>query len=169
MIRKIGRFISALLLCFLAGLFPALGAGPLSVPTAMAEEAPLLEIQVSAKPDELVEPGDVTLSFTIANASGFDAQGVYLSSADGLLSEPLGQIAAGESQVFTRTHSVTQAELDAGEISYTISHDDPLDPERKVNYSVHASIRQSDRQPQVEFTRQFSSRVFESGDTVTVL
>ena len=169
MIRKIGRFISALLLCFLAGLFPALEAGPLSAPTAMAEEAPLLEILVSAKPDELVEPGDVTLSFTIVNASQLDAQSVYLSSSDGLLSEPLGQIAAGDTQVFTRTHSVTQAELDAGEIGYTISHDDPLDPERKVNYSVHASIRQSDRQPQVEFTRQFSSQVFESGDTVTVL
>ena len=169
MIRKIGRFISALLLCFLAGLFPALEAGPLSAPTAMAEEAPLLEILVSAKPDELVEPGDVTLSFTIVNASQLDAQSVYLSASDGLLSEPLGQIAAGDTQVFTRTHSVTQAELDAGEIGYTISHDDPLDPERKVNYSVHASIRQSDRQPHVEFTRQFSSQVFESGDTVTVL
>ena len=169
MIRKIGRFITALLLCFLAGLFPALGAGPLSAPAAMAEEAPLLEILVSAKPDELVEPGDVTLSFTIVNASQLDAQSVYLSSSDGLLSEPLGQIAAGDTQIFTRTHSVTQAELDAGEISYTISHDDPLDPERKVNYSVHASIRQSDRQPQVEFTRQFSSQAFESGDTVTVL
>ena len=114
MIRKIGRFISALLLCFLAGLFPALEAGPLSAPTAMAEEAPLLEILVSAKPDELVEPGDVTLSFTIVNASQLDAQSVYLSSSDGLLSEPLGQIAAGDTQVFTRTHSVTQAELDAG-------------------------------------------------------
>ena len=169
MIRKIGRFITALLLCFLAGLFPALGAGPLSAPAAMAEEAPLLEILVSAKPDELVEPGDVTLSFTIVNASQLDAQSVYLSSSDGLLSEPLGQIAAGDTQIFTRTHSVTQAELDAGEISYTISHDDPLDPERKVTYSVHASIRQSDRQPQVEFTRQFSSQAFESGDTVTVL
>ena len=169
MIRRIGRFICALVLCLTAGLLPANGAGPLFVPAALAEEAPLLEIQLSAKPDELVEPGDVTLSFTIENASDRDAQNVYLSSSDGLLSEPIGQISAGDSQIFTRSHSVSQAELDAGEITYIISHDDPTDPERKVNYSVHASIRQSDRQPQVEFTRQFSSQVFESGDTVTVL
>ena len=169
MIRRIGQFICALLLCLAAGLFPANGAGPLIVPAALAEEAPLLEIQASAKPDELVEPGDVTLSFTIANASERDAQNVYLSSADGLLSEPIGQIGAGESQIFTRSHSVTQAELDAGEITYIISHDDPLDPERKVNYTVHASIRQSDKRPQVEFTRQFSNSCFEAGDTVTIL
>ena len=169
MIRRIGQFICALLLCLAAGLLPANGAGPLIVPAALAEEAPLLEIQASAKPDELVEPGDVTLSFTIANASERDAQNVYLSSSDGLLSEPIGQIGAGESQIFTRSHSVTQAELDAGEITYIISHDDPLDPERKVNYTVHASIRQSDKQPQVEFTRQFSNSCFEAGDTVTIL
>ena len=169
MIRRIGQFICALLLCLAAGLLPANGAGPLIVPAALAEEAPLLEIQASAKPDELVEPGDVTLSFTIANASERDAQNVYLSSSDGLLSEPIGQIGAGESQIFTRSHSVTQAELDAGEITYIISHDDPLDPERKVNYTVHASIRQSDKRPQVEFTRQLSNSCFEAGDTVTIL
>ena len=169
MMRRIGQFICALLLCLAAGLLPANGAGPLIVPAALAEEAPLLEIQASAKPDELVEPGDVTLSFTIANASERDAQNVYLSSSDGLLSEPIGQIGAGESQIFTRSHSVTQAELDAGEITYIISHDDPLDPERKVNYTVHASIRQSDKRPQVEFTRQFSNSCFEAGDTVTIL
>ena len=169
MIRRIGQIICALLLCLAAGLFPARGAGPVSAPAALAEEAPLLEIQLSAKPDELVEPGDVTLSFTIENASDRDAQNVYLSSSDGLLSEPIGQIGAGESQIFTRSHSVTQAELDAGEITYIISHDDPMDPERKVNYTVHASIHQSDRRPQVEFTRQFSSACFEMGDTVTIL
>ena len=169
MIRRIRRFICALVLCLTAGLLPANGAGPLFVPAALAEEAPLLEIQLSAKPDELVEPGDVTLSFTIENASDRDAQNVYLSSSDGLLSEPIGQISAGDSQIFTRSHSVSQAELDAGEITYIISHDDPTDPERKVNYTVHASIHQSDRQPQVEFTRQFSSSCFEAGDTVTIL
>ena len=51
----------------------------------------------------------MTLSFTIENASDRDAQNVYLSSSDGLLSEPIGQIGAGETQVFTRSHSVTQA------------------------------------------------------------
>ncbi len=169
MIRRIGTFACAILLCFAATVFcPAGGTGFLAAPWARAEEAPLLEIQVNAKPSELVEPGDVTLSFSIVNASGLDAQNVYLSSSDGLLSEPIGQIAAGDSQSFTRTHSVTQAELDAGEIGYTVSCDDPEDPDRKINYTIHASIHQSDRQPQVEFTRQLSSRYVVPGDTLTI-
>lgn len=150
------------------GLCPSAGGRLFALPAALAEEAPLLEIQMRAKPAELVEPGDVTLSFTIENSSQTDAQNVYLSSSDGLLSEPIGQISAGDSQVFTRTHNVTQAELDAGEIVYTVSHDDPDDAQRKVNYTVRAAIVQSDKHPQVEFTRQFSSRYFVPGDTVTI-
>lgn len=169
MIRRIGTLASAILLCFMAAMFgPAGGAWPLGAPRALAEQAPLLEVQMSANPSELVEPGDVTLTFSIENASDTDAQNVYLSSSDGLLSEPIGQIAAGASQNFTRTHSVTQAELDAGEIRYTLSHDDPVDADRKINYAIHASIRQSDKHPQVEFTRQLSSRQVVPGDTITI-
>lgn len=137
---------------------------------AWAEESQaILEIQVIASPAELVEPGDVTLSFTLENSSAIDAQNVYLSSADGLLSEPVGRVDAGESLSFSRQHSVSAAELSAGEISYTISHDDPLNPDGRINYTVRAAIGQSDAQPQVEFTRQFSSRQVEAGDTLTII
>lgn len=142
----------------------------LLIPTfALAEDTQtLLEIRVVANPAELVEPGDVMLSFTIENPSDTDAQNVYLSSADGLLSEPVGRVAAGETQSFNRQHSVSADELNAGEIAYTISHDDPLNPDGKINYTVRAEIRRSDMQPQVEFTRQFSSRYVEAGSTLTV-
>lgn len=148
-----------MLVCLVAGGFGS----------ALAEEArSLLEIRISAKPEEMVEPGEVMLSFTIENPTDTDAQNVYLSSADGLLSEPIGRIAAGESQSFNRQHSVSAEELDAGEISYTISHDDPQNPGGKVNYTVRTAIRRSDVQPRAEFTRQFSSRYVESGGTLTI-
>lgn len=131
-------------------------------------ERELLSIQMSAQPEEMVEPGDVTLNFTVENISNIDAQSVYLSSADGLLSEPMGQIAAGETQMFNRTHSVTADELEAGEITYTISHDDPTVTGGKVNYTVRAEIRRSDVRPQAEFTRQFSSRCAAAGSALTI-
>lgn len=152
-------------LCLLAAL---LGAFYGSLPALAEEGASLLRLTLAAQPEELVEPGDVTLSLTIENISDRDAQNVYLSSSDGLLSEPVGQIAAGQSQTIRRTHSVTQAELDAGAITYTVSHDDPDEAGRKVNYSVQASIHKNDLHPEAEFTRQFSSRYVAPGDTVTI-
>lgn len=159
-----------LAICMLAALFgPVHGAGGFFMPAAQAEEsAQLLHITLTARPAELVEPGDATLNLTLENTSGRDAQNVYLSSSDGLFSEPIGQITAGQSQTLTRTHSVSQAELDAGVISYIISHDDPLEPSRKVNYTVQAAIHKSDLHPEAEFTRQFSSRLVAPGDTVTI-
>lgn len=166
MIRRFGRravvFLPALALAALWLFGTAAGF-------ALGEETrELLRIQMTAQPEEMVEPGDVTLSFAIENVSGTDAQSVYLSSADGLLSEPVGQIDAGETQAFSRTHSVTADELSGGEITYIISHDDPEDPGRKVNYTVSAPIRQSDKRPQAEFTRQFSGRSAAADGTLTV-
>ena len=128
----------------------------------------MLRIQVSTRPEGLIAPGDVMLSFVIENISGENANNVYLSSADGLLFELVGQIAPGESQSFSRQHSVTAEELEAGEILYTISHDSPADTNVKINYAVRAQIRRSDALPEVEFTRQFSSRSVKSGGTVMV-
>lgn len=159
-----------LAICMLAALFgPVSGVGGFAMPAAQAEEsAQLLHITLTARPEELVEPGDVTLNLSLENTAGRDAQNVYLSSSDGLFSEPIGQISAGQSQTLTRTHSVSQAELDAGVISYIISHDDPFEPGRKVNYTVQADIHKSDLHPEAEFTRQFSSRLVAPGDSVTI-
>ena len=155
------------LFCALAALL-WMGALGFGVPSARAEEATLLDIQVAARPEGLIAPGDVMLSFTIENVSEEEARNVYLSSADGLISELVGQIAPGGAQSFTRQHSVTAEELEAGEIIYIISQDDPADSNVKINYTVRAQIRRSDAQPSVEFTRQFSSRSVAQGGTVTI-
>lgn len=169
MIRR-NRFFACGIILLLLAVFGILdGTRCFLVPSATAEEGrELLKIQMTVRPETLVEPGDVMLSFVIENTSAVDALNVYLSSSDGLLSEPFGRIAAGETQSFNRQHSVTQEELDAGEITYTISHDDPFDPEGKVNYTTRAEIRRGDSLPQAEFTRRFSARYARVGDTLTI-
>lgn len=157
--------------CALAALLIALAALALAGAPglgASAEEDALLRVQVSVRPEGLIEPGDVILSFTIENVSDVEAGDVYLASADGLIFEPVGPIAPGETRTFSRQHSVTERELEAGEIDYTISYDDPSGGGVKANYGVRAQIRRSDAQPTAEFTRQFSSRSVEEGGTLIV-
>ena len=153
-----------------AVLMPPGGAQRFAMSSAIAEEEDmiLLDVQVSVQPAALVEPGDVTLMFTIVNNSDTAAQNLYFSSLDGLLSESIGRIEAGSSHSFSRRHSVTQAELDSGEIVYVISHDDPIGDGSKVNYTVKALITRSDVNPEAEFTRRFSSGSVRAGDTLTV-
>ena len=114
-----------IVLCLFAAVFGSIaGTQRFAVSSAVAEEGrELLDIEMTSRPVEMVQPRDVMLNFSIRNISAVDAMNVYLSSADGLLSEPFGRIAAGETQNFNRQHSVSQEELDAGEITYIISHD----------------------------------------------
>lgn len=150
------------LLCICCGTgFPGMHAG--------AEQSGImLEIGVVARPDEMVQPEDVTLTFTVTNASAADANNVYLSSLDGLLYEPIGSVAAGATQTFTRTHSVTRDELNSGIITYIISLDDPMNADGRINYTIQAPIRRTEARPQAEFTRQISSTRVRAGDPVTI-
>ena len=116
--RRFAALLAALALAFVC-------AGGFAMPVARAEggEATLpplrhiLEISFSVAPAEMVEPGPVTLTFTITNASDYDAENVYISSSDGLRTEPLGQIDAGDSRVFSRAHDVTAEGLEDGRIT----------------------------------------------------
>ena len=128
----------------------------------------ILEISFNSRPDEMVTAGEVTLGFTIANTSEYDAQNVYLSSADGLHSESIGQIAAMDTLTFNRAYTVSEAELDSGEISFIVSHDAVNGSGEQVNYTVSTPIMRSIAAPMAEFTRQLSSDCVTEGGTVTV-
>lgn len=137
---------------------------------ARAEEPsqdPGLRIDFSVKPDAMVAPGDVTMTFEIVNQSDRPIQNITLTSGDGLLSEPIGQIAPGESQTLVRPHTVTQEELDAGVLSYTVTHDPPEPDGEKVVYALNVSIGKDSAQPDVDFTRQLSSDYVARGGLVT--
>ena len=156
--RRFAALLAALALALLC-------AGGFAMPSARAESAeptqpPLrhvLDIRFSVSPAALVEPGAVTLTFTIANTSEYDAENVYISSSDGLRTEPLGQIEAGDSRTFSRAHDVTEAELEAGRITYIFSHDGVAGDPDTVNYTVDCPNERAISRGEVEITRQFSA------------
>ncbi len=139
-------------------------------PAALAESqgAPALTIDFSVQPVAMVAPGDVTMTFVLHNQTGSPVQNIVLVSADGLLSEPIGQLGPGESQTLVRPHAVTEAELDAGEIAYTISHDAQSPDGERASYALSAAIAKGEPQPGASFTRQLSSDYVTRGGLVTV-
>ena len=142
----------------------------LGMAAAHGEEAgqPALFINATAQPAMIVAPGDISVTFLIENRSNRPAQNIYLASADGLLSEPIGQLGAGESQTLVRPHAVTQEELDAGRVVYTISHDPLEEGGEKMVYTLNVPIIKGEQQPGVAFTRQFSSRFATRDGLMTV-
>ena len=107
----------------LVGMLLALWALALSDSLAENASQQALFIDFTVQPAMMVAPGDISMTFLIENRSNRPVQNIYLASADGLLSEPIGQLGAGESQTLVRPHAVTQEELDAGQVVYTSSHD----------------------------------------------
>lgn len=151
----------------LAALVGALAALCALLTLAAAEDAPALIVDFTVSPNVMVAPGEVTMTFVIANAGERPVQNIYIASSDGLLSEPIGQLRPGESQTLLRQHTVTQEELDAGRIVYTVSHD-PLSGSEKAVYSLSAAIVKGEPQPGVSFTRRLSSDSVSVGGLVTV-
>lgn len=141
---------------------------------AMSEVLPaemqlMLEVGLSAKPDSMVAPEETLLNFTITNISEMDVLNLYLSTEDGSLSEPIGQLAAGDTQSFSRTHFVTEEELEEGKITYIISHDASLQGDGRVDYTLHAAVERAMARPEAEFTRRFSSTSASPGSTISVI
>lgn len=154
--------LMALLLCLTCGAV----SSPLFAVPALAEKTPELEITVTAAPDELFTPGEVTLLFTLTNKTDALLESVSLTSTDGLLVEPIGDMAAGVTQTYTRVHSMTQAELDSGKIEYIITCVSGSD---HFSYNVEASVEKAIAEPEVEFQRQVSSRYSSDASSVTVI
>lgn len=159
--RQLAALMGALaLLCALFALGAARAEG-VETPTSLA-------IDFSVSPSVMVAPGDVTMTFVIENRTDRAVRNIYLSSADGQLSEPIGQIGPGETQTLMRPHTVTEEELDAGAITYTVSHDPMIAGDAKVSYPLSAAIARGDARPGVDFTRQLSSDRVTRGGLVTV-
>ena len=156
--RWAARLTALLALCALLSL-PAL---------AEAGQDAALSIEFSVQPVAMVAPGDVTMTFVLHNRTGNPVHNIMLASADGLLSEPIGQLGPGESQTLVRPHAVTEAELDAGQIAYTISHDAQAPGGERAAYALSAAIAKGEPKPDASFTRQLSSDYVTPGGLVTV-
>lgn len=154
----------ALLAIFAAGTFASLP----SFICAVAEEAglPELEISVDLPKEDLSEPGEVTLSFTLSNQSDLVLQNLKLLASDGTPVQSIGDLTAFETKTFSQTHSLLAEELEAGKILYAISCETLLE---NYSYPIEISLHEQTSEPVLEFQRQFSSRAVASGDSVTVV
>ena len=127
----------------------------------------ILDIAIAVSPDEMVDSGDVTLTFSVENNTEHSANNLYMESLDGHYSESLGQVSPGEKLVYTRTYSVSQEELDAGKLTFRISHDDIITSGGEpVVYTLEALVSRMEAAPELEFTRQLSSRSVTAGSQV---
>lgn len=167
----IRRYRGWIRLAALIGALLVWGARALPCPAAAetaAEAAPTLEISCAVKPESMVAPGEASLTFTLSNSSDRPVQNVFLATDDGLLSEPVGQLGPGETQTLVRPHAVTQEELDAGRIAYTVSHDSSDPYGEKITYALEVPILKGEALPGVDFTRQISSDHVAPDGLVTV-
>lgn len=162
---------AAVKLIFLAMACALLGAQGIAISESEPTVPPLrhiLDISLSVSPDEMVESGDVTLTFTVRNDSEYDADNLYMASVDGHHSESLGRVAAGTTQTYTRTYSVSDEELDSGRLSFMISHDDIVSGGDNVDYSVETLITRAEAAPGLEFTRHASTDSVTAGASVMI-
>lgn len=154
--RLISRAV--LLLLLVGALF--------SCACARAEEVPKLNISLEAQPQQLLSPGEITLTFSLENATDALLESVSLTSIDGTLVETIGDLPSGASQTYARTHAVTEAELNSGAIEYIVTC---VSDSEHLSYAVQAQIEKLYPDPEVEFLRQVSSRKFSEGQQITLV
>lgn len=162
--RKIvfcGILLMALLVCFarVDGLQE-------SIAWAENAEMPELRVEAVAEPDVLIAPGEVTLSFALTNASEHPLDNVSLTSADGMNTQSLGTLEPEETRTLEILHSVSDAELDTGAVTYVATcHAGG----NLYSYPVEAAINKKNVPPEIEFTRRFSNAFVAAESSVAVV
>ena len=138
---------------------------------AISEEASsphLLDIVVTISPCNMAESGETGVRMEITNPSDCDVENLVFSSEDNQRSESLGRLPAGETQIYERNYTVTDGELDAGIVTFLISHDDVTGSGEQILYRAEVPVSRSVPMPEAQFTRQISGRTIHPGDAVTV-
>ena len=124
-----------------------------------AAEEEMVEFTIEVSPTTLTAPGKVNVSLKIANPTDQDM------SAPVTLYDPAGQVVAsfgdggsyilksGDSRSWEGEWNVTQAELDAGEITYTLKYtpDGAAETSRSATAKIEYAGERVDLTPQ-EFT-----------------
>ncbi len=141
--------------------------GGIALPArADATILPQLDVRVTAEPSVVTELGPVELQFTFENKGPGTLTGVILTSPDGVSTESLGDIAEDSYLTHSLTHTVTDAELSAGVVSYLVSLNAG---DKRYNFPVEATIGRAIPATPVEFLRNVSSRFVASSGQLTVV
>ncbi|MBE5770605.1 MAG: hypothetical protein E7336_04455 [Clostridiales bacterium] len=148
----------------------------LGIPAAMAVEDPI-DFTIQVEPQSLTEPGAVKVSLRVANTGSEDMKyPVELYDPAGNLVSSFGDggtylLKAGAFRTWEGNWDVTQAELDAGEFSYTLKYHLEDENGELVEFSRQAVARVEFTGERVKLTisRSITPEVVRSGSQATVV
>ncbi len=139
---------------------------------ASAEDAPV-EATITLTPSSMAVPSDAEYSIRVANLSGED-----MTSAVTLY-DPVGKVVAGfgdggsailkseEYRTVTGQVSVTQKQLDEGEVSFTLRYKDTDGSDRQL--AISAPVTYTGERAELEVSRTLSPEVVRQNATATVI
>lgn len=143
-----------------------------SAQAALAAGDPI-DVTISLSPESLSAPGKVDVSIRVANVSGADM------TAPVTLYDPLGKVVAGfgdggsallkaeEFRTVSGSWSVTQDQLDAGEVVYTAKYKDAAG--KDVSVKAAAPIAYTGETVDLQVSRTLSPEVVRAGTTASVV
>ena len=166
--RNILRYTGALLLVMV--LVCAFGAG------ALGETVDPVNVTIQVTPDSLTAPGEVSVSLRVSNPTDGDMKDpVTLYDPAGSLVSSFGDggsyiLKSGDSRSWEGKWNVTQEELDAGAIAYTLRYHMEDETGALVEYKKQATANITYMGERVNLTvsRTISPEVVRSGNQATV-
>ncbi len=164
MLRTTGVILLILVLAF---MFQCAG---------LAEDADPVNFTIQVTPDSLTGPGEVNVSLRVSNPTGEDMIApVTLLDPDGNVVASFGDggtyiLKSGDSRSWEGKWNVTQAQLDAGAVSYTLSYHVEDETGALVEMKKHATAKISFTGERVNLSvnRTISPEVVRSSGTATV-
>lgn len=141
---------------------------------AFAEEN--INFTLSVEPASLTEPGPVTVSVRVVNTGDADmTEPVLLYDPSGALVPSFGDggqalLKKGDYVTAQQTYTVTQQQLDAGKLSYSLSYN-TVDANGSVvtrQLTASAALTYAGTAPALTVNRTIDPEVVRSGSTVTV-
>lgn len=144
---------------------------------AHAEGDDPVEFTIEVLPGSLTEPGEVDVSLKVANTGSEDMLSpVTLYDPDGSVVTSFGdggsyQLAAGAFRTWEGVWKVTQAQLDQGEVIYTLKYllEDENQEMVAITTEAAAPIAFTGEKVDLSVTRTISPEIVRSGSTASVL
>lgn len=139
-------------------------------PAAIAEEMQArLSITAAASPAQMVLPQDAVFTFLLENISGETAYDVTILFPEANGQQLVGDIDAGEVLPAEITYPVTDEDLTNGTVTFFVALSDVSGGEIVETQDVSVPLTRETERPEVEFTRQISSRYVHAGDDLTLV
>ena len=142
----------------------------------LAEEGDPVTFTIQASPASLTAPGPVSISIRVSNSGSADMIApVTLYDPEGSVVPSFGDggsylLKSGDSRSWEGTWNVTQAQLDAGFVSYSLKYhlEDDSGALVEVNRKAQAAVAFSGERVNLVVTRTISPQVVRSGGTANV-